>query len=323
MATAARRAASRRAPAPWRPALHHPQGRPEHGIVSSRHADLGYVEGKNIDIEYRYAEGRPDRLPELAEELVRLKPDVMFVLGGDVAPFVRKATQTIPIVYAMSADPVQLGLAASLARPGGNATGVTFLQDELAAKRLELLKEAAPRSRAWRFLQSGPRRQRATPCKARSGGPRHTAAIGGCSRYRRSRWRIQRRHEGGHRCDLRSVVAAHRGEPCAHRRPRHEEPPAAGRRLGCMGPGGWARLLRPQRRRDDPPFRPLRGQNPQGRQARRAAGPATHAFRTAGQSQDRQSPRPHHSGIVPAASRQGDRMKWREFRSPVAHASVD
>jgi putative ABC transport system substrate-binding protein len=114
--------------------------------------DLGYVEGKNIDIEYRYAEGRPDRLPELAEELVRLRPDVMFVLGGDVAPFVRKATQTIPIVYAMSADPVQLGLAASLARPGGNATGVTFLQDELAAKRLEVLKEAAPRISRVAFL---------------------------------------------------------------------------------------------------------------------------------------------------------------------------
>jgi putative ABC transport system substrate-binding protein len=107
--------------------------------------ELGYVDGQNIEIEYRYADGKPERLPELATELVRLKPDVLFALGGDVTPFVSKATQTIPIVYAMSADPVQLGVAASLARPGGNATGVTFLSDELAAKRLELLKEAAPR----------------------------------------------------------------------------------------------------------------------------------------------------------------------------------
>ena len=116
--------------------------------------ELGYVDGQNIDIEYRYAEGKPERLPELAAELVRLKPDVLLALGGDVAPFVRKATQTIPIVYAISADPVQLGVAASLARPGGNATGVTFLSDELAAKRLEVLKEAAPRVSRVGFLSN-------------------------------------------------------------------------------------------------------------------------------------------------------------------------
>src|SRR5215204_2855630 len=107
--------------------------------------DLGYVDGQNIAIEYRYAEGKPERLPQLAAELVALKPDLVFGLGGDVAPFLSKATKTIPIVYAMSADPVQLGLAATLTRPGGNATGVTFLSDQLAAKRLELLKEVAPR----------------------------------------------------------------------------------------------------------------------------------------------------------------------------------
>jgi len=107
--------------------------------------ELGYHEGQNVEIEYRFAEGKPERLPELAAELVRLKPDVLFSLGGDVTPSLSKATQTIPIVYAMSADPVQLGLAATLTRPGGNATGVTFLSDQLAAKRLELLKEVAPR----------------------------------------------------------------------------------------------------------------------------------------------------------------------------------
>jgi putative ABC transport system substrate-binding protein len=114
--------------------------------------DLGYVDGQNIAIEYRYAEGKPERFPELAAELVQLKPDVVFVLGGDAAPFVSKATKTIPIVYSMSADPVRLGLATSLARPGGNATGVTFLSDELAAKRLEILKEASPRISRVGFL---------------------------------------------------------------------------------------------------------------------------------------------------------------------------
>jgi putative ABC transport system substrate-binding protein len=107
-------------------------------------SDLGYVDGQNIVLEYRFAEGRPERLPELAADLVRLKPDMIFALGGDVAPDVRKATQTIPIAFAVSTDPVRSGLVTSLSRPGGNATGVTFLLDELAAKRLVLLKEAAP-----------------------------------------------------------------------------------------------------------------------------------------------------------------------------------
>ena len=107
--------------------------------------DAGFVESQNVAIEYHFAQGRPERLPELAAALVGSKPDVIFALGGDVTPHVAKATQTIPIIYAMSADPVLLGLAASLARPGGNSTGVTFLSDQLAAKRLETFREVAPR----------------------------------------------------------------------------------------------------------------------------------------------------------------------------------
>src|SRR5262249_54322963 len=87
--------------------------------------DLGYIEGKNILIEYRYAEGKPERLRELAAELVANKPDLIFALGGDVAPLARVATNTIPIVMAVSNDPVQAGLVASLAHPGGDITGVT------------------------------------------------------------------------------------------------------------------------------------------------------------------------------------------------------
>lgn len=107
-------------------------------------AELGYVEGRTLTTVYRYAEGKPERLPALAAELVGLKPDVIFAMGGDVAPFARTATSTIPIVVATSNDPVKAGLAASLARPGGNVTGVTFISSDLAAKRLQLLKEAAP-----------------------------------------------------------------------------------------------------------------------------------------------------------------------------------
>ena len=131
-----------------------PQGDPQAGALQQSLRDLGYIDGRNISIEYRFAEGNAERLPDLAADLVRLKPDVLFPIGGDVAPFVSKATQTIPIVFVMSADPLQLGIVASLARPGGNATGFTFLQDELASKRLELLKEVAPRISRVAFLSN-------------------------------------------------------------------------------------------------------------------------------------------------------------------------
>ena len=103
-------------------------------------AELGYVEGKNLAMVYRYAEGKPERLAELAADLVLQKPDVILALGGDVAPFAKAATQAIPIVAAFSNDPAGAGLVASLAKPGGNLTGVSFVSSELAAKRLEILK---------------------------------------------------------------------------------------------------------------------------------------------------------------------------------------
>ncbi len=109
--------------------------------------ELGYVEGQNIAIEYRYAEGRVDRFPELAAELVRLKVDIIVVAGGGRAPLAAKnATKTIPIVMmGQELDPVEAGLVESLARPGGNVTGITNLSRELGGKRLELLKEAVPK----------------------------------------------------------------------------------------------------------------------------------------------------------------------------------
>ena len=129
-----------------------PEADPQMKSMSRGLRDLGYIDGQNLAIEYRFAEGRPERLPDLAADLVRLKPDVLVAIGGDVTAAAAKATQTIPLVFTSSADPVQLGFVASLARPGGNATGVTFLMDDLAAKRLELLKEAAPRVSRVAFL---------------------------------------------------------------------------------------------------------------------------------------------------------------------------
>jgi putative ABC transport system substrate-binding protein len=109
--------------------------------------ERGYIEGQNIATEYRYAEGKRDRLPDLAAELVRLKVDIILVAGG-IGPIgvAKNATKTIPIVMTgLSADPVETGLVESLARPGGNVTGITLLSRELGGKRLELLKEAVPK----------------------------------------------------------------------------------------------------------------------------------------------------------------------------------
>jgi putative tryptophan/tyrosine transport system substrate-binding protein len=106
--------------------------------------DLGWIEGRNILIEFRWAEGNYDRLPELAAELVRLNVDVLVTHGSSGALAARKATSTVPIVITAVADMLGLGLVESLSRPGGNITGLSFFNAELAAKRLELLKEAIP-----------------------------------------------------------------------------------------------------------------------------------------------------------------------------------
>ncbi len=107
--------------------------------------DLGYIEGQNSVIEYRWAEGQDDRLPGLAAELVRLKADVIVTTGTPGTLAAKQATKTIPIVMASSGNPVQSGLGASLNRPGGNVTGLSIFAPELEGKRLELLKEAVPR----------------------------------------------------------------------------------------------------------------------------------------------------------------------------------
>jgi len=109
-------------------------------------AALGYVEGKNIVIEYRYAEGKLDRLPALAAELVALKVDVIVALAPPVAWAAKNATKTIPIVMRSTDDPVATGLVDSLARPGGNVTGLTSISTDLTGKRLEILQEAVPRT---------------------------------------------------------------------------------------------------------------------------------------------------------------------------------
>jgi len=107
--------------------------------------ELGYVEGKNFTLEYRSAEGKFDRLPALAAELVGLTVDVIVTQGTPAAVAAKNATKTIPIIMSGGTDPVATGLVPSLARPGGNITGVTIMNEELVGKRLELLKETSPK----------------------------------------------------------------------------------------------------------------------------------------------------------------------------------
>ena len=106
---------------------------------------LGWVEGKNISVDYRFLDGRRERMAEVAAELVRLKLDLIVVTGVQSALAATKATTTIPIVFASTPDPVGLGMVASLARPGGNVTGLSSLNPELNTKRLEILKDAVPK----------------------------------------------------------------------------------------------------------------------------------------------------------------------------------
>jgi len=109
-----------------------------------RMRELGWVEGHTVAIEYRWSEGRPERYAEIAAEFVRLKVDVIVTVGTAV-PIVKQATAAIPIVFAVAIDPVGNGLVASLARPGGNVTGLSIQAAELAGKRLELLREVVPK----------------------------------------------------------------------------------------------------------------------------------------------------------------------------------
>src|SRR5262245_48349614 len=107
--------------------------------------ELGYVEGKNFTVEYLSSEAKFDQMPVLAAELVRLKVDVIVTQGTPAAVAAKNATKTIPIIMSGGTDPVATGLVQSLARPGGNITGVTIMNEELAGKRLELLKETSPK----------------------------------------------------------------------------------------------------------------------------------------------------------------------------------
>jgi putative ABC transport system substrate-binding protein len=163
--------------------------------------ELGYVEGKNIVIDYRYGEGKTERFPDLATELDQLRVDVIVVAGATATRAAKNVTKLIPIVMANSTDPVALGLVASLARPGGNITGLTNLAPELGGKRLELLKEIVPQlarvavlgdpsspshAPGWRETESAARslRVQVQSLEVREPNPDFAGAFSAITRYR-------------------------------------------------------------------------------------------------------------------------------------------
>jgi putative ABC transport system substrate-binding protein len=118
--------------------------------------DLGYVEGQNLTMDWRFTKGKNDIVPDLAAELLRLRPDCVIAVGVTAVRAFKQLTDTIPIIMpTINADPVEIGLIASLARPGGNITGFTGIGYDLAGKRLELIKEAVPKARRAAILVSG------------------------------------------------------------------------------------------------------------------------------------------------------------------------
>src|SRR5262245_22187190 len=127
----------------------YPGGQPLGPLEAFREGlrERGYVEGRNLKLEWRFADGHDERLPRLARELVDLKVDAIFAVNTQAAQAAKSTSQTLPIVIARVSDPVRTGLVASFAHPGGNVTGLTSITDELAGKRLQLLKEAVPKAR--------------------------------------------------------------------------------------------------------------------------------------------------------------------------------
>ena len=243
--------------------------------------ERGYIEGQNIAIEYRYAEGKIDRFAELAAELVRLKVDIIVVAGGDLwVRAAKNATKTIPIVMVGSgSDPVEAGLVESLARPGGNVTGLTNLCTELGGKRLELFKEAVPKIARVAVLYdpAAPASvievKEVLPAAART--LRLTVRSLGGTRGGRFREGIRCAKQGAPGWTLRPVV----GPLMRDNQKRTVDfalksrlPSLYGSRDSCRC--RWAHVLRGGPRGQLPARRILRGQNPEGSQARRSSGGA-------------------------------------------------
>ena len=276
--------------------------------------ELGYIEGQNIAIEYRYAEGKRDRLPELAAELVRLKVDIIVVAGGDPAIRAAKnATKTIPIVMTGGGiDPVEAGLVESLARPGGNVTGITNLPRELGGKRLELLKEAVPKLARVAVLYDpadpSPVHEvkEVLPVAARA--LRLTIQpweVRAADDFDRVFAAMDKQRPDGLYVTGGPLMGANQktDRGLCVKEPVTVDVPQQ-RSCRCRR----AHVLRGGRRGQLPARRIFRGQNPEGSQACRSAGGAAHEVRVGDQSQDGKADRPDDSAERAGESGHSDQV---------------
>src|SRR5262249_15702482 len=237
--------------------------------------DLGYVEGKNIQIEVRWGEGRLDRMPALAAELVRMNVDVIFAVSSPSVWAAKNATKTIPIVMPTSSDPVGDGLVASLARPGGKITGMSLMAPELSAKRLQLLKEVFPKqvrpaavAMESRLLRHGGAVQRDPDSGSDSG---HERALGRDTRLTRGGTRARGSRSGTSGC-LGGPGRLTDHEPTfGHRRVGRGEATPSDLRGRAVRRCGRSHVVWAQYRRAGPPCGHFRRQDPEGREARRSS----------------------------------------------------
>jgi hypothetical protein len=180
--------------------------------------DLGYTEGQTIAIEYRFAEGKAQRLPDLAAELVGLKVDVIFAIGTDVTVAVAKATSSIPIVGIISGDPVRVGLAVSLPRPGKNVTGGDPARGGVGGETAAAAQGGGSSGDSdRRALESRPSRRGIRADARRSTDAGRSASIPGGSKFRRLRERVSGGHQRACRSPPRRTEQAHLRTPAAHR----------------------------------------------------------------------------------------------------------
>jgi ABC-type uncharacterized transport system substrate-binding protein len=289
-------------------------------------AETGYVEGQNVSIEYRWAENRDDRLPGLAAQLVGRAVDVIATNGGEPSAFAaKKATPTIPIVSVVGQNPVATGLVASFARPSGNLTGFTILNEELIAKRLELLCDLLPRAKVIALLVNPSFPQTGPTIRDMQEAARVKAVLLPILKAR-----SESEIDGAFAslAELRADGLVVEGKS-PFRRPSRATG-NTGRTSGGSGDLFEARIHRGWRSdqlwlqpyRDPSRDWHLRRKNSQRRQAGRSAGPATDKIRAGGQSQDCQGARPYSTAINSRPRRRGDRVKRRGVLALLAAATM-
>ena len=262
--------------------------------------DLGYVEGQNLTIDYRFASERNQTLEAAASDLVARAPDVIVVVGVATATAAKRATATIPIVFAPAGDPVRSGLVPSLASPGGNLTGVSLYASELNEKRLEVFKEAFPNLRRLGALANS----------------RNLSSAGYWDdlRVAAEHMRMDLRHITANGIsDLETKLANATAEGVdgliVDRATRDRAPPPDDVRAPRLRRGGRPDVIRSRHRPPQLPGRHLCRQDHQGREARRPADRAAHNTRACRQFESSESSRPHHPTDPPRPRRRGDRMR--------------